>query len=613
MQPSDINEDGVVNAIDLSILVSLWGTADSEADLNGDGVVNALDLSVLVGDINGGSQGEYLTVTGVTANGDDGNLPINVIDDNPATRWSHNANPSILNIDLSSVVPVGGIEIEQYYTRDPEGNNAIFDIYTSTDGANWSLVYKGLSDEQGFMTFRWPTTNARYIRYYGMGRESSVWNSVTRIRVLGPTAGVLYAIPPAVTVVPGNESNSIYWQAPRPGPAASEWRIERSLNEGSGYTTIESGITEPYLSSAPYVDSGLTNGTEYFYRVSAINGSGTNPGAVVSGTPTSTTPPPAPGTVSHGTELTREDVGLIGISYDVYNDPFTPIPGFTQSGPITTSSDGQVIENLDIEVSGRDNWAIVINHDNVTVRNCRIQHPNGGQGIYIPSDNTEGALIEHNVLNAVYLSSIRKGHKSSSNSIGQRTTQIRGENHIIRRNHVLFARSCFWVRGSHTVISENYVEPLAHKNGVSPYTGTPNSPGGASTHGTAISNGGGTSYWTAERNVLPQGGSGGIIIYSGDAPHNNLTIRDNWLYGTDQGFGIYGGRTHSRENWNMNYNIKIEGNRFSGTFGYSNTLGRGTNAAVDLSRPGNTFYNNRFIGEDTDLPARCGISQNSCE
>jgi hypothetical protein len=48
MQPSDINSDGIVDAIDLSILVSRWGSSDASADINSDGVVDALDLSVLV-------------------------------------------------------------------------------------------------------------------------------------------------------------------------------------------------------------------------------------------------------------------------------------------------------------------------------------------------------------------------------------------------------------------------------------------------------------------------------------------------------------------------------------------------------------------------------------
>lgn len=49
-KPGDINLDGSVNAQDLSILLSHYGTAGtaSTGDLNGDGQVNAIDLSILL-------------------------------------------------------------------------------------------------------------------------------------------------------------------------------------------------------------------------------------------------------------------------------------------------------------------------------------------------------------------------------------------------------------------------------------------------------------------------------------------------------------------------------------------------------------------------------------
>ena len=46
--PGDLNNDGVVNGADLSILLSAWGTADPVADINGDGEVNGADLSILL-------------------------------------------------------------------------------------------------------------------------------------------------------------------------------------------------------------------------------------------------------------------------------------------------------------------------------------------------------------------------------------------------------------------------------------------------------------------------------------------------------------------------------------------------------------------------------------
>lgn len=49
--PGDLNDDGFVNAADLSILLGEWGTdgGSSGADLNGDGSVGGADLSILLG------------------------------------------------------------------------------------------------------------------------------------------------------------------------------------------------------------------------------------------------------------------------------------------------------------------------------------------------------------------------------------------------------------------------------------------------------------------------------------------------------------------------------------------------------------------------------------
>ena len=65
------------------------------------------------------------------------------------------------------------------------------------------------------------------------------------------------------------------------------------------------------------------------------------------------------------------------------------LPGVarTNSGSITTSSAGQVIQNLN--VSGK----IVVNHDNVTIRNVKITNP-GGVAITNISSQSRNLLIE---------------------------------------------------------------------------------------------------------------------------------------------------------------------------------------------------------------------------
>ncbi len=47
--PEDINGDGVVDVLDLLLLLAAWGTADPDSDINGDGVVDVLDLLLVLG------------------------------------------------------------------------------------------------------------------------------------------------------------------------------------------------------------------------------------------------------------------------------------------------------------------------------------------------------------------------------------------------------------------------------------------------------------------------------------------------------------------------------------------------------------------------------------
>lgn len=183
---------------------------------------------------------EPFVIVAATANGDDGNVPSNVLDENPDTRWSYDGYPSILDLQLNRVGDAGGIEIEQYNTTGLASNDAYFDIYGSVDGSNWELLYHGLSDGTifGFQSFRWPTASVSYLRYYGMGRAGSDWNSITRVRLLGTTDVPVYSLPPVVSIAAGDGQNSIWWEPDRPGPAPDSYELQWSTSSSGPWTTL---------------------------------------------------------------------------------------------------------------------------------------------------------------------------------------------------------------------------------------------------------------------------------------------------------------------------------------------------------------------------------------
>ena len=49
--PADVNGDGVVNILDLTLVAQALGTDGLEADVNGDGVVNVFDLVFVAGEM----------------------------------------------------------------------------------------------------------------------------------------------------------------------------------------------------------------------------------------------------------------------------------------------------------------------------------------------------------------------------------------------------------------------------------------------------------------------------------------------------------------------------------------------------------------------------------
>lgn len=73
--PGDLNGDGTVNALDMSILLSHWGQQGGgiKGDINSDGTVNTLDLSILLSHF-GSSGGAGTACSGVTKDSSGGIL-----------------------------------------------------------------------------------------------------------------------------------------------------------------------------------------------------------------------------------------------------------------------------------------------------------------------------------------------------------------------------------------------------------------------------------------------------------------------------------------------------------------------------------------------------------
>ena len=93
--------------------------------------------------------------------------------------------------------------------------------------------------------------------------------------------------PTSVTATPGNGQVVVNWAAPASngGGAISSYTVYRSLSSSSGYAVV--GTTTG--SATSFTNTGLTNGTTYFYEVSASNSAGEGPlSSFASATPATT-------------------------------------------------------------------------------------------------------------------------------------------------------------------------------------------------------------------------------------------------------------------------------------------------------------------------------------
>ena len=125
-----------------------------------------------------------LAISGVTASGNDGNVPSNVVDNNLNTRWSNLGIGSWIRADLGSSKNICSVDIAWYKGNERQNN---FVIATSTDGTTFTNVFTGKSSGTTLNSEKYviPATDARYVRVTVNGNTANTWASITELDIFG--------------------------------------------------------------------------------------------------------------------------------------------------------------------------------------------------------------------------------------------------------------------------------------------------------------------------------------------------------------------------------------------------------------------------------------------
>jgi beta-glucanase (GH16 family) len=156
------------------------------------------------------------------------------------------------------------------------------------------------------------------------------------------------ATPAGVTASAGDSQVALNWS---PSTGAVNYTVKRSLVSGGSYTPVSGGLT-----TTNYTDPGLTNGTTYYYVVSAVTaGCESADSAQVSATP-ACTPPPAPTAGNNGPVWAGSTLNLTASTVPGAAYSWTGPNGFTSTNQnpsiVNAATNTAGVYNVTITVGG---------------------------------------------------------------------------------------------------------------------------------------------------------------------------------------------------------------------------------------------------------------------
>ncbi|QLE01270.1 carbohydrate-binding protein [Galbibacter sp. BG1] len=138
------------------------------------------------------------------------------------------------------------------------GSDILTAAFKNTDNS-YAVIAYNKSASQKTLHLNW---SGKTVQYNVPGRSAVTFNWSSAAPSTPPSS------PSGLSAVAGDKQVQLNWNS---SAGASSYTVRRSNSSSGSFTTIQSNVT-----SNSYINTGLTNGTKYYYRVRAVNSVGSS-------------------------------------------------------------------------------------------------------------------------------------------------------------------------------------------------------------------------------------------------------------------------------------------------------------------------------------------------